>query len=314
MLRRLFALVVLVALVGAAWYVWRGRPEVGEAEALATDTFGEATQRLGRVGVGIQDARITAAVRTALGLNRLLEPYTIDVETDDGVVTLTGQVGDQQAHDAAVRVASAVPDVRQVVDRLRVDASVGAPPGDGRTVGEALDDRALEARLHLAYSLDRNLQATDIDIQAFRRAVTLEGVVARPEQKQLAVTIARQLPNVLGVTDQLRLAGQPSRTDGPAAPASGGTAPPPASAPGAPATAATPAGETDAGQNDPASAARGALAANPHLAPYELTARVSDGRIVLTGRVRTGAEKDLAGVLAREAARLPIDNAVEVRP
>jgi hypothetical protein len=34
----------------------------------------------------------------------------------------------------------------------------------------------------------------------------------------------------------------------------------------------------------------------------------------LTGRVTTGAEKDLAGVLARQAGGLPLDNTVDVRP
>jgi hypothetical protein len=38
------------------------------------------------------------------------------------------------------------------------------------------------------------------------------------------------------------------------------------------------------------------------------------GRLVLRGTVRSGAEKDLAAALAREAAGRPVENAVEIRP
>ncbi|PYQ15667.1 MAG: hypothetical protein DMF80_08185 [Acidobacteria bacterium] len=41
--------------------------------------------------------------------------------------------------------------------------------------------------------------------------------------------------------------------------------------------------------------------------------RDEGGRVVLCGQVKTAAEKDLAGALARDAAGGPVDNALEVR-
>ena len=315
MLRRLLALIVLVGLVGAAWYVWSGRTALPAAgETLATGLDGAAS-RFGRVGTEIQDTKTTASVRTALSLNRTLEAYDIDVSTEDDVVTLRGQVGNEDVKKVALDIAAAVPDVRQVVDQLRVDGSTGVAPGDGRTVGEALDDRALEAKIRLAYSLNRNLQGSTIDVRAHRRAVTLGGDVTRPEQRQLAVSIAQQAPNVSGVTDQIRVGGQ-SAPEAPTAPAATLDPSSVATAPGTTAGAAqpTPAGATAAASGDAAAAAERAIAANPNLAEYALDARVESNRLVLSGRVRTGAEKDLAGVLAREATGLPLDNAVDVRP
>jgi hyperosmotically inducible periplasmic protein len=310
-LRRLFALIVLVGLVGAAWYVWSGRsvrPATGEALAKGLDG---ATGRLGQVGTQIQDTKVTASVKTALGLNRNLEAHDIDVSTRSGIVTLAGRVGREDQKRAALEIAAAVPDVQQVVDQLRVDASSAAAPTDGRTVGEALDDRALEAKINLAYSLNRNLQGSNLDVRAFRRAVTLGGDVSTSDQRQLAVSIAQQAPNVSGVSDQIRVGGL-SAPEVPTAPAADNAA----TAPGAPAGAAqpTPAGATGAASGDAAAAAERAIAGNPNLAGYGLDARLENNRLVLSGRVRTGAEKDLAGVLAREAAGLPTDNAVEVRP
>jgi osmotically-inducible protein OsmY len=63
-----------------------------------------------------------------------------------------------------------------------------------------------------------------------------------------------------------------------------------------------------------APAVQRALRANPSLAPYPLEVREEGGRLVLRGRVRTSAEKDLAGLLAREAAGVPIENVLQIHP
>jgi hypothetical protein len=39
-----------------------------------------------------------------------------------------------------------------------------------------------------------------------------------------------------------------------------------------------------------------------------------DGRLVLKGKVRSGAERDLAGLLARDAAGGEVENAIVVAP
>jgi len=41
--------------------------------------------------------------------------------------------------------------------------------------------------------------------------------------------------------------------------------------------------------------------------------REENGRLVLRGHVRTSAEKDLAAALAREAARKPVENGLDVQ-
>src|ERR1700746_746199 len=79
LLKRLFALVVLLTLAGAALYYYWGLPSGDKA-------------RLGVVGHRLQDDKITALGRGALALNRNLKPYAIEVATETGVVTLRGQV------------------------------------------------------------------------------------------------------------------------------------------------------------------------------------------------------------------------------
>jgi osmotically-inducible protein OsmY len=57
-----------------------------------------------------------------------------------------------------------------------------------------------------------------------------------------------------------------------------------------------------------------ALRANASLSAYTINVREEGGRVVLTGRVRTAAEKDLAGLLARDAAGGTVDNSLSVGP
>ena len=202
MLRRLFTLVVLLALVAAGLYYMKLLP----AGLLPRD-LGPFRQRL-------QEAKLSTAVKAALRLNRLTTDGRIDVSSEEGVVTLRGEVGSTEAAEAAVRVAGAVPDVRQVVTHVKVVAS--PPPGvEGRSLGENLDDHALEVQVRLALSLRRELHGSDIEVRAFRRQVTLAGEVGSDAARQVAVQTARETTGVAGVKDDLRLGGSPSRQPAP---------------------------------------------------------------------------------------------------
>lgn len=234
---------------------------------------------LEQVGQRLRDTATTAGVRAALALNRNLKPYNIAVTTQDGVVTLDGGVPLEDVKAIAGRVAASVPDVGRVVNRLRVSGSIAPARAADRTLGEALDDRSLEVQVRLAFSLQRELKGTDIVVQVFRREVALAGEVQSADERERAVEVAREVPGVAGVTDRIRVrSSPPTRTP------------------------------------DLKIAVERAIAANPHLAPFGLQVREEGGRLVLTGRVRTGAEKDLAGLLARDAAGGPVKNALEIKP
>jgi osmotically-inducible protein OsmY len=168
-LRSLLTLVVLLVLAGAAYYYWRYRP----AEVQG------AREALGSVGNKLQATRTGAAVKAALKLDRDLEDYPIDVDSSDqdGVVILRGEVPSEDLRAAAARKAAAVPDVRQVVNELRVNPGMPLAGDSGRTLGENFDDRALEAKVKMAFSLNRELKGTNIGVEAYRRQVTLTGEV-----------------------------------------------------------------------------------------------------------------------------------------
>jgi osmotically-inducible protein OsmY len=287
MLRRVTVALVLVAGVGLAVYAWRARAGAAPAPAPAAQKLAgqaralgeEAREKLGQIGHELHDARVTASVRTALALNRGLRSYSIDVSSEDGVVTLAGRVDGEDDRARAEALAAAVPEVTRVVNQVQVAAGPAAAPG--RTLGETLEDQTVEARVRLALSLNRELRGTDVTVQAYRRQVTLGGEVGTDAQREQALQTARDTVSVAGVVDRIQVRAVAAR-----------------------------AGASSA---ERAAAAQRAVNANPHLTAFRLQVHEEGDRLVLRGSVSTPVEKDLAIVLAREAAGAAVDDAVEVR-
>ena len=194
MISRLFALIILIALVLAGLHYWKARPQGPES--------------LKTVGREIKDTALTGAVKTAFELNRSLKPLSIHVSTEDGVVTLRGDVPNAGTKDLAERVATSVPDVRQVVTHLHVTGGPTEAPPAERTLTETVDDQALAVQVRLALSLNKELKGADIKVDAFKREVTLSGEAPKPAQKALAVQIAKDTPGVSGVTDRIHNTGE----------------------------------------------------------------------------------------------------------
>jgi hyperosmotically inducible protein len=82
--------------------------EVGETVAVGANE----AQRLAN------DAGVTARIKSKMALDEIVEAADIDVDTSDGVVTLTGNVASAAERDRAVRLARETQGVTSVVDRL----------------------------------------------------------------------------------------------------------------------------------------------------------------------------------------------------
>jgi hyperosmotically inducible periplasmic protein len=195
-MRRLFTLLVLLVLAGVGLYYWKSRP-AGETPQ----------QALSAVGDKLRGAKTAGEVKAALELNRNLQPYSIDVDVTDGVVALKGEVPREDFKAEATRLVAAVPGVRDVRNELTVNPAL-PPPEGGRTLGENFDDKALEAKVKLAFSLNKGLDGTRLSVRAYRRDVTVGGAVETPEQHQLALKVAGETTDVLKVNDEIQLPGQ----------------------------------------------------------------------------------------------------------
>lgn len=71
-------------------------------------------------GSQVDDAAITAAVKAKLAADGDVNPFNIDVDTNEGVVTLQGRVEKQEARDKAEQLARETDGVRRVINLVKV--------------------------------------------------------------------------------------------------------------------------------------------------------------------------------------------------
>jgi len=71
-------------------------------------------------GTNVDDATITASVKTKLAEEKMSTLTKIDVDTNRGTVYLTGNVADENLKARATQIARGVSGVREVVNNLKV--------------------------------------------------------------------------------------------------------------------------------------------------------------------------------------------------
>ena len=71
-------------------------------------------------GTQVDDAAITAAVKAKLAADGDINPFNIDVDTNEGVVTLQGRVDKEEARTKAEEHARGTDGVRRVINLVKV--------------------------------------------------------------------------------------------------------------------------------------------------------------------------------------------------
>lgn len=97
-----------------------GQSQAGQNQAEQTvDNVGDTMERQGqRAGQALDDATITARVKAALFAEPSLKALQINVDTAQGVVSLSGSVDSLQESNRAKELASSVEGVKIVENRL----------------------------------------------------------------------------------------------------------------------------------------------------------------------------------------------------
>lgn len=145
----------------------------------------------------LSDAEISARVKTALIGNETTKAWQINVETERGIVQLSGFVDSDQMKQEAAATARQVSGVKEVRNALIVRE------GD-RSVGGATDDTLIEARVKSELATNAGLEpATSVKVEVRSGIVQLSGFVASVDQKQQAERITRQVAGVTEVRNDI---------------------------------------------------------------------------------------------------------------
>jgi len=147
------------------------------------------------------DPVITTKVKAQLMANETVRPYKLEVTTNAGVVTITGNIDSQEAKDRALEIAKQTKGVIDVVDMIavRTASGTGEAPDPDRTLGETLDDASITLRVKARLLDDPLVKGLKIDVDTREGVVFLTGSVQSPAEKDKAIQLAKDTKGVKDV-------------------------------------------------------------------------------------------------------------------
>ena len=183
----------------------------------------------------VKDGWLVLKIHSEFVDEDVLAGSNIDVDVDNGVVTLQGTVPSEAARARALQAAKNNDGVKSVTDQLRIAPAVSdrgtvdraqdkaAKTADkaedkvdragdrtattAKKTGRAIDDGWIKSKIYSQYMADWNtvLDDSDIDVDVDNNVVTLNGVVKSAAAKTKAVSIAKGTDGVKSVNDNLRV-------------------------------------------------------------------------------------------------------------
>jgi len=148
------------------------------------------------VGTTIDDSVVTAKVKSALLSDPEVKSFDIKVETRKGEVMLSGFIGNMAQVDRAIQVARSVPGATQITNNMTLK--------DGpATVGNALDDGIITAKVKSALLADPSIKSLDIAVVTRKGETQLSGFVNSQNQIAHAVEVARTVEGVKSVANEM---------------------------------------------------------------------------------------------------------------
>ncbi|HLE68287.1 MAG TPA: BON domain-containing protein [Vicinamibacteria bacterium] len=176
----------LVAVFGSLYYLYRSGqlPYVQEA---------------------VEDAAVVGSVKAAYALNRDLAERAIRVEARSGNVILRGTVGTESEKSQAASIAESIEGVRSVENLLETDPGLTPKSQSSRSLGEAIDDAALLAKVRTALRLDKGTRPLPLEVSVRGGTVVLAGRVPSEDLRKRVLERVASVSGVEKVDDQMRL-------------------------------------------------------------------------------------------------------------
>jgi len=191
-----------------------------------------------RAGGAAGDAWITSKIQSRYFADSDVKGRNIDVDTSNGVVTLKGTVNSHSERNQAVAIARNTDGVREVRDQLqmmpgshdvrgtvgreaskvgreadKVGEKVGREAGkagekvshEARNAGQHIEDAWITAKIQSKYFANPDIKSRKVDVDTKNGAVTLNGAVGTPADRDLAMNLARETDGVTKVVNNLKI-------------------------------------------------------------------------------------------------------------
>jgi hyperosmotically inducible periplasmic protein len=221
------------------------------------------------------DARQESQISTTYALNPYLHAGDIKVVVQNGKATLNGKVEDDVSKELAKEIALGVSGVKSVDNQLEVAENYQSTNEKGYR--EAVDDVSISAavRSRLVWS-KHSYMGAKVDTKDGR--VTLSGSVNNDEAKALAENLARNTRGVKSVSNQLKI---DSNSTGDSVKST--------------------ARETEKAVADAwiTAKVKSNFVYSSNVSAGDINVDTKNGRVTLSGKVSSGAERELAVEIAK---------------
>lgn len=148
----------------------------------------------------LSDRAVTDQVERLILLDQTVPLNPLDLQTESGVVTISGQLDNLPAKQRAVRLAETVRGVRELVDRTEVGP-------------QALDDAQVEDVVRQALGSCPAIDANQLGVSVAQGVVTLTGALGSWQEKELAGEVTARLRGVRGLRNEIQIGAAAARSD-----------------------------------------------------------------------------------------------------
>lgn len=174
-----------------------------QAGQMSDDMAAEAPKESENLGAAVSDTGITAKLKARLASDRRTQGKGVSVETNNGVVTLSGQVADMEVSEAAEELARNVPDVKGIDNRIQAPSTMDELGDRAESAadqaGTALTDAMITTKVKTKLAADDRVKAMDIDVDTDSAQVSLSGTVDSDTVRDRAVELAESVEGVASV-------------------------------------------------------------------------------------------------------------------
>ncbi len=169
------------------------RPDYAPPKRASTRGYGEV----------IDDASITAEVKSKLMWSKHVDSSDTDVTTNMGKVTLRGAAGSAEAKAFAGRLALNTRGVRSVDNQLVVKGDqatvAGKTKSSAQEVGHDIADGWITTKVKSTFMYSSNVDGSAIEVSTKDGIVTLSGKVDSGAERALAIEFANNVRGVKSV-------------------------------------------------------------------------------------------------------------------
>lgn len=145
-------------------------------------------------GQTIDDATVTAAVKSRLAWSKHVDMAQVKVETKNGRVSLSGNTVNAESKEAAGRLALGTRGAISVSNQLMVNNKTAT-----QDASQAISDGWITTKVKSTFFYSRNVSGSDIEVNTVNGAVTLKGRVDSGAERALAIELVQNLRGVKSV-------------------------------------------------------------------------------------------------------------------